>query len=72
MGRIRRPGYSEHVILESCKHASVQPAFDEDAARDLSSYEVRERWPRFSGVCPECGSRVILYASCLHYISGDW
>lgn len=55
-----------------CRHKSVMPTFDEEAAKKLSAEEVRERWPRFDGTCPECGRRLILYASYAQYILGDW
>ncbi len=53
----------------SCNHGTV---FDYDGAKGLDAYEVRKRWPRFSGVCAKCGYRGIYYASYLHYICGDW
>ena len=52
-----------------CNHGCT---FDEDAARGLSANEVRRRWPRFHGICSECGYRGIYYASAMQYISGDW
>lgn len=57
---------------DECKHLSVMPTFDEKAAEGLTVNEIRERWPRFMGECPECGGHVILYASFVHYIAGDW
>jgi len=59
-------------VREVCQHSLVQPSFDGEAARGLDEYEVRRRWPRFMGECPTCHAQVILYASCEHYISGDW
>jgi len=55
-----------------CQHSSVMPEFDEEAATKLSSIEIREKWPRFFGICPDCGRRLILYASYSHYILGGW
>ena len=55
-----------------CEHTSVMPEFDDVEARQLSTTEVRKRWPRFMGRCPTCGEQVILYASVRHYIHGDW
>ena len=55
-----------------CPHTACQPDFDEEGSRDCSAAEVRKRWPRFHGTCPRCGERLILYASALHYIRGDW
>lgn len=65
----------ERVVREArdvCPHTLVQPTFDEEAARGLDEYEVRRRWPRFMGQCPTCKGQVIIYASYLHYIMGDW
>lgn len=58
--------------INTCKHPQKQPTFDAEAAKDLDPYVVRERWPRGSGMCPDCGARVICYASYEHYLSGDW
>lgn len=55
-----------------CKHATVMPTFDYEASKGLSSHEVRQRWPRFWGECPDCHQQLILYASREHYYSGDW
>ena len=62
-----------------CTHGIT---FDEEAARGLSSDEVRRRWPRgwfWDGApCPlGCGYGVgsngsIYYASFMHYLAGDW
>jgi hypothetical protein len=55
-----------------CHHNAVLVAFDEQAAKGLSADEVRKRWPRFFGICPDCGDRLIKYASWAHFTSGDW
>ncbi len=55
-----------------CKHESAMPQFDEQAAAGLDADEVRKRWPRFFGNCPDCGEQLIAYASFHHYIAGDW
>lgn len=55
-----------------CQHLKVMPTFDEGAARGLSASEVRRRWPRFEGVCPDCGQRGVIYASYMHYLAGDY
>ena len=53
-----------------CNHGVT---FDAEAARGLSSFEVRTRWPRLFGRCPlGCGYSGVYYASTEHYISGDW
>lgn len=56
-----------------CLHKNIPlPAFDEAAAVGLDEWEVRKRWPRGNGRCPNCGSLVITYASSAHYAAGDW
>ena len=53
-----------------CTHGVT---FDEEASIGLSSLEIRQRWPRMSGLCPiGCGYKGICYASYLHYVAGDW
>jgi hypothetical protein len=68
--------FLERVLREAreqaCTHYKVMPKFDSVAARGLDSYQVRERWPRFDGTCPDCGEGGIYYASYEHYIAGDW
>ena len=55
-----------------CKHEKCCPEFNSEEAKNLDSYEVRKKYPRFMGACPDCGSQVIYYASAEHYIMGDW
>jgi len=55
-----------------CQHTKHMPDFDEEAAKGLDEYEVRKRWPRFMGTCEDCGQQVILYASTMHYLMGDY
>lgn len=55
-----------------CTHPQCSPAFDGNNVRGMTAIEVRVLYPRFSGVCPDCGQRVIVYASFEHYIAGDW
>lgn len=57
---------------DTCPHASIIVTFDPDAAEHLSVEEIRKRWPRFHGTCPDCGCTLIKYASMAHYIYGDW
>ncbi|MDB4278016.1 hypothetical protein N9917_00140 [Deltaproteobacteria bacterium] len=57
---------------DACKHLSVMPEFDEEDAKGMSALEIKKKYPRFMGSCPECGGNVILYASFMHYINGDW
>lgn len=54
-----------------CTHPRTVPVFDE-AARSLPADEVRRRYPRFEGPCPDCGALVIGYASAAHCLAGDW
>lgn len=63
-----RPATSEG----KCRHESVMPKVSDDQLEGLSADEVREKYPRFFGVCPDCGQRLILYASAMHYVAGDW
>lgn len=58
--------------VDPCPHDSAPVEFDEKASAGLSSNEVRKRWPRFWGRCPDCGEQLIKYASFAHYIAGDW
>ncbi len=48
------------------------PEFDEEAAKNLSSHEIRRRWPRFDGKCATCGYEGIRYASFAQYVYGDY
>lgn len=58
---------------KDCDHGV---SFDEAEYKkhpNMSSYEVKKRWPRGFGLCPKgCGFNGIAYASYLHYIAGDW
>ncbi len=68
--RVLRTALAALKALEPvCDHGTT---FDEAAAKGLDVYEVRKRWPRFSGTCEKCGYNGICYASYLHYLSGDW
>lgn len=59
-------------MSEDCKHKLVVPNFDKEKASKMTEDEVRKIYPRFSGVCPECGHNVIVYASPEHFFAGDW
>ena len=65
-------GYLAEEARLECSHWRCTPTFDPVAARGLDEVEVRRRWPRFEGVCEECGSMVISYASAEHFAAGDW
>ena len=57
----------------NCEHPNLPSVlFDPEAAKELSSYEVRARWPRGCVTCPDCNATVIQYASFEHYCAGDW
>lgn len=55
-----------------CEHPRHRPTFDSTTAASLTPAEVRRRYPRFDGVCADCGALVIVYACADHYIAGDW
>lgn len=57
---------------QRCEHEKCAPRWDAEAARSMDSHEVRTNFPRFSGVCPDCQQRVIVYASFEQYIAGDY
>lgn len=56
---------------ENCSREVPLPAFDLEACRGLTPYQVRDKFPRLDHVCL-CGSRTIVYHSYAHYIAGDW
>lgn len=64
--------YGENEEQFNCK--DCLPEFDVDTAKTLNGncYEIRHRWPRFSGECTTCGYSGIRYASYEHYLMGDW
>lgn len=58
---------------EGCRHAAVTPTVPaDDVLSSMSVEDIRAKHPRFEGVCPDCGGRVIAYGSFMHYIAGDW
>jgi DNA adenine methylase len=71
-------GTVREVIVRArprCSHSKCMPKFsadDERAATGMDAAEVRRRWPRFEGCCPDCGEQLVMYASASHYIAGDW
>lgn len=61
------------ALLAACKHE--HPPGDFDAmfgVCNACTHEIRKRWPRGEGQCPDCGGQVIAYASYAHYGYGDW
>jgi hypothetical protein len=55
-----------------CLHSKCEPEFDEKACENLSAAEVQHRYPRFDGICPDCGEHLIMYKNTLHYLMGDY
>lgn len=66
------PNSPDIPTAADCTHEKCQPVFDAEAAEGLHEAEVRKRWPRVQGTCPDCNQMVILYASARHFIAGDW
>lgn len=65
--------YGRHPLQINCGHDTVRPNVPVDQyLHTLEAAEVRRRYPRFHGVCPDCGQLVIVYGSAAHYIAGDW
>lgn len=60
------------LIEGACQHPNVTVLFDYEASKGLSAEEVRKRWPRFHGRCPDCEYYGVIYASREHMYSGDW
>lgn len=59
--------------MVECDHEfEDEVVFDLDAARNLSSEEVRKRWPRKFSRCKHCSLMVMRYASPEHFVYGDW
>lgn len=63
---------SEKTQPEKCEHEGAKVEYDSEAAKGLDAREIKKRWPRFFGPCPDCGAQLIKYASFEHYIAGDW
>jgi ribosomal protein S27AE len=56
-----------------CQHPNADyPEFDAEAARTMTSVEVKRRFPRKRVTCPDCGETFVAYASFEHYTAGDW
>ena len=66
--------YRTATTAPKCEHPTVAAkyTFDADAAKGLTTYEIRARFPRFEGRCPDCGVSLIYYADYAHYVYGDW
>lgn len=63
---------SPQCCRRAAKLAVAAIGFDEALAFSLPPHEVRKRWPRALGNCPDCDTPFIGYASLAHYIAGDW
>lgn len=61
-------------MITECNHEGAHVEFDIEDARQnkLTASEVRKKYPRFYGPCPDCGGGLIKYASFEHYVYGDW
>jgi hypothetical protein len=60
-------------MMSGCEHPNLPLVpFDEEAAKELSAWEIRARWPRKMQVCPDCKEEILCYASSMHYYMGDW
>lgn len=59
-------------VPASCTHDAVAPVVDHEQLSGMSAEEVRSKFPRFCGTCPQCGETVIAYASFEHFVAGDW
>lgn len=61
------------ALKENCKHPpNPDPIDGPFGICGDCNREIRKRWPRFDGECPDCGKHLIAYASSEHYIFGDW
>jgi len=60
------------VGKKKCEHNNLPVEFNPEEAKGLTDSQVRIRFPRFYGPCPDCGEVMIGYASFEHYTAGDW
>lgn len=60
------------VFATSCTHPKCRPEFDEEKAKHMHPAQIQKTFPRFQGVCPDCGQEIIKYASREHQYYGDW
>lgn len=60
-------------MANSCVHPNMPKVpFDEEEARTMGAFDIRQKWPRLTQVCPDCKEQVVCYGSLEHYVSGDW
>lgn len=70
---IRKDLGLDDAVKEACTHVKCTPEYDDAEAQKINdAWEIRKRFPRFWGTCPDCSQQVICYASFEHYIMGDW
>lgn len=56
----------------NCEHKNINVPYDPVEAKNMTAEEIKLKFPRFWGNCPDCGQPMIAYASFEHYIAGDW
>ena len=60
------------AVNPDCPHTPHLPRFNVDACAKQTAKQARASYPRFDGVCTQCGQHVTLYASMDHYQRGEW
>lgn len=56
----------------SCSHRPHIPVFTSAECRWLSTGKIRDKFPRYEGICTSCKQQIILYASLEHFVVGGW
>lgn len=57
----------------NCRHVNMKlPNFDEGVNECKSWHEVRMRYPRYQGECPDCDKFLTVYANAEHRKAGNW
>lgn len=77
MNHSTNDGWGDQIKVpqSQCEHTKHVPQYDHAEMRKdgrLSVEEFRAKYPRYQGICEDCGAQVICYASYTHYIMGDW
>ena len=62
----------ENGTLIPCLHVTHTPRWSAESARGQIVSWVRERYPRYEGVCTMCKQKTIIYASLEHAEAGGW
>jgi hypothetical protein len=52
--------------------AAAMPAWDYEAAKNMTADQVRARFPRGHAFCPDCNWGCIVYADSMQYHMGDY